>query len=122
MSFAFSGLDHVQLSAPKGCEEAARHFFGTLLGLPEIEKPAELKKRGGVWFQIGPQQLHIGVEENFTPAKKAHPAFQIQKLDELRTHLLENGVNVRDDNALDGAKRFFVDDPWGNRVEFLEWL
>ncbi|MGZ6507339.1 MAG: VOC family protein [Tumebacillaceae bacterium] len=122
MSFAFSGLDHVQLSAPRGCEEAARRFFGELLQLPEIEKPEVLKKRGGVWFQIGPQQLHIGVEDEFTPAKKAHPAFAIQNLDTLRDHLLANGVAVRDDNDLKGAKRFFVDDPWGNRVEFLEWL
>lgn len=122
MTFSFSHIDHVQLSAPKGCEEMARRFFGELLGMPEIEKPAELKKRGGVWFQVGSQQLHIGVEEHFTPAKKAHPAFWIKNIEELREHLLEHGVAVRDDNAIDGVKRFFIDDPWGNRVEFMEVL
>lgn len=83
-------LDHVQLAAPRGCESEARRFFGELLGLPEVEKPESLKARGGAWFQVGSQQLHIGVEEPFAPARKAHPAPQditvAAKLGRSRTH------------------------------------
>ncbi len=75
MGFALKGIDHVQLAAPKGSEEAARSFFAGILGMTEIEKPEKLRKRGGVWFQFGSSQLHIGIEEPFVPARKAHPAF-----------------------------------------------
>ena len=70
---AYTGLDHVQLAAPPGCEAAARAFYGELLGLPEVPKPADMAARGGCWFQCGPQQVHIGVEAEFAPARKAHP-------------------------------------------------
>lgn len=120
MAFTYIGLDHVQLAAPAGCEEEARHFFRDLLGMQELEKPEALQKNGGVWFQCGAQQIHIGVERDFTPAKKAHPAFLITNLKELREHLLASGIAVKDDNNISGVLRFFLSDPWGNRLEFME--
>src|SRR6185436_7162857 len=85
LSFAamLDGIDHVQLAAPPGCEVEARSFFGGLLCLEEIEKPQSLRARGGVWFRVGTQQLHVGVEEGFAPARKAHPAFAVSGYDEL---------------------------------------
>jgi catechol 2,3-dioxygenase-like lactoylglutathione lyase family enzyme len=113
-------LDHLQIAAPHGCEAAARDFYGALLGLPEIEKPETLRARGGCWFQCGAQRLHIGVEADFRPAKKAHPAFVVANLDKRRQALLARGVKVTDDNSLRGVRRFHAEDPWGNRLEFLE--
>jgi catechol 2,3-dioxygenase-like lactoylglutathione lyase family enzyme len=115
-----SRIDHIQISAPEGCESAARDFYGSLLGLKEIEKPPVLRARGGCWFECGSQQLHIGVERPFQPAKKAHPAFSVFKLDELRKSLEEHGVPLIDDDNLPGTRRFYAQDPWGNRLEFLE--
>jgi catechol 2,3-dioxygenase-like lactoylglutathione lyase family enzyme len=120
MEYQFLGLDHVQLAAPEGCEEEARRFFHHLLGMPEVPKPELLRKRGGVWFQCGPQTIHIGVETPFSPAKKAHPAFLIQHLDALQARLAQAGVEVRVSEEIPGVKRFFVDDPFGNRLEFME--
>jgi catechol 2,3-dioxygenase-like lactoylglutathione lyase family enzyme len=113
-------IDHVQLAAPKGCEAAAREFYGLILGLPEIEKPAPLRARGGCWFQCGEQELHIGVEIAFQPAKKAHPAFAVSDLAKLRESLVDHGVKITDDDSIPGSRRFFAEDPWGNRLEFLE--
>ena len=115
-------LDHVQLAAPPGCEPAARRFFGDLLGLAEVQKPAALRDRGGVWFSLGEGQLHIGVTAEFVPASKAHPAFRVEpgRLDALAAQLSAAGAPVRWDEALDGARRFFTADPWGNRLELLE--
>jgi catechol 2,3-dioxygenase-like lactoylglutathione lyase family enzyme len=121
MSFVIKKIDHVQLAAPKGCEPKARDFFGEILGFLEIEKPEELKKRGGVWFEFGGFQIHIGAEENFAPAKKAHPAFEVQNLDGLKIKLIEKKVSYTEDNNLPGAKRIHTTDPFGNRLEFLEW-
>lgn len=120
MTYQYIGLDHVQLAAPRGCEERARQFFGTLLGWPELEKPEPLRQRGGLWFQCGAQQVHIGVEEPFSPARKAHPAIAILDAAALQRHLAEHGVAVREDKELPGVRRFFVDDPFGNRIEFIE--
>jgi catechol 2,3-dioxygenase-like lactoylglutathione lyase family enzyme len=116
---AVIALDHIQLAAPPGCEEAARAFYGDLLGLVEIEKPDLLRGRGGVWFALGEQQLHIGVEEQFRPALKAHPALRVAagQLDELAGRLSEAGVQVQWDDELPGVRRFFSADPWGNRIE-----
>ena len=113
-------IDHIQLAAPKGSEPAAREFYGTILGLAEIEKPVSLRARGGCWFQCGDQQLHIGVEADFHPAKKAHPAFAVADLARLREALESRAVKITDDNALPGTRRFYTEDPWGNRLEFLE--
>lgn len=113
-------LGHIQIAAPPGCEAAAREFYGSLLGLPEIPKPDALRARGGCWFECGSQQFHIGVEPDFRPARKAHPAFVASNLDELRQALLAGGIKVTDDTSLPGTRRFFANDPWGNRLEFLE--
>ena len=117
-----AGIDHVQLAAPPGCEEAARGFFGSLLGLPEIEKPEPLARRGGVWFRVGEQQLHVGVEPEFAPASKAHPALRVTSLAALHAladRLAAAGAKVEWDAALPGVGRFYTADPWGNRLELL---
>ena len=113
-------IDHIQLAAPKGCEPAAREFYGSILGWPEIRKPVSLRARGGCWFQCGDQQVHIGVEPDFRPAKKAHPAFAVSDLAGLRESLEAHAVKITDDNSLPGTRRFYTEDPWGNRLEFLE--
>ena len=113
-------IDHIQLAAPTNCEAEARKFYGEVLGLREIEKPEPLRGRGGCWFQIGEHQLHIGVAADFRPAKKAHPAFAVNDLENLREKLLARGVKITADHALPDVKRFYAEDPWGNRMEFLE--
>ena len=120
VNFRIARIDHIQIAAPEGCESAARDFYGSLLGMKEIEKPPVLRARGGCWFECGSQQLHIGVELNFQPARKAHPAFSVFKLDDLRKSLEEHGVPVIDDGNLPDMRRFYAQDPWGNRLEFLE--
>lgn len=112
-------IDHVQLAAPPGCEEEARRFFGGLLGLEELEKPEPLRARGGAWFRVGTQELHVGVEADFTPARKAHPAFRAPDYDELLNRLRAAGVEIAEDRALPGARRCHVSDPWGNRIELV---
>lgn len=113
-------IDHIQIAAPPGCEAAAREFYGTLLGMEEIEKPPTLRARGGCWFRCADQQIDIGVEKDFRPARKAHPAFAVRDLDELRQALVERGVAVVDDDNLPGTRRFYAEDPWGNRIEFVQ--
>ena len=113
-------LDHVQLAAPPGCEPDARTFFGEVVGLEETPKPESLAARGGVWFQCGPQQLHVGVDDGFAPARKAHPAFRVDGLERVRERLVSFGATPQDDDAIPGLRRFYVDDPFGNRLEFLE--
>ena len=124
MNGAIVGLDHVQVAAPAGCEDDARRFYGALLGLDELEKPPLLAARGGVWFGVGEQQLHVGVADGFAPATKAHPALRISSraaLDRLAARLEAHGIEVRwaDPEEIPGGARFFVDDPWGNRIELL---
>jgi len=114
------GIDHVQLAAPPGCEEDARRFFGDALGLGEVEKPEPLRARGGVWFQCGAQQIHIGVEQEFSPALKAHPAFQVAAYDALLERLRAAGIEASEDDSIPGLRRSFVSDPWGNRLELLD--
>jgi len=115
-----AGIDHVQLAAPAGCEDAARHFFGELLGLEELEKPEPLRSRGGVWFRVGAQQLHVGVEADFSPARKAHPAFSVSSYDQLQNRLRAAGVEVVDDDSIPDLRRCYVADPWGSRIELVE--
>ncbi|RLQ91639.1 VOC family protein [Falsibacillus albus] len=122
MQHSFMGIDHIQIAGPNGCEEEARKFYGELLGMIEIPKPENLRKRGGCWFQCGRQEIHIGVEENFTPAKKAHPGILIGNLSALRSHLEQNGVEIKKDAPIEGRIRFHIVDPFGNKVEFLEML
>jgi SAM-dependent methyltransferase len=122
MSFIYAGIDHVQLAAPEGCEMEARRFYAELLGWAEILKPDNLKKRGGVWFQCGVHQVHIGVQKDFVPATKAHPAFQVHQIDMMRDYLIKNNIKLTEDDtrADEGVKRFYLNDPFGNRLEFLE--
>jgi len=122
MTFTFDGLDHVQLAAPEGCEAEARAYVGGLLGWPEIPEPESLRHRGGVWFRCGAHEAHIGVQRDFTPARKARPAFRVRNLEALREHLRSNGVTIADDAARadEGIDRFYVTDPFGNRIEFPE--
>jgi catechol 2,3-dioxygenase-like lactoylglutathione lyase family enzyme len=113
-------IDHIQLAAPPGYEAAAREFYSEILGLTEIVKPPVLAARGSCWFECGSQQLHIGVERDFRVARKAHLAFVATDLDELRGTLQAHGVSVIDNDSLPGTRRFYAEDPWGNRLEFLE--
>lgn len=114
------GLDHIQVAIPPGGEDQARRFYGGALGLEELPKPPELAARGGLWYGCGPQQLHLGVEREFRPARKAHPALLVDGLAELVRALGESGCEVRPGEELPGVRRCFVDDPFGNRVELLE--
>jgi catechol 2,3-dioxygenase-like lactoylglutathione lyase family enzyme len=114
------GVDHVQLAMPAGREEDARRFYGGLLGLPETAKPPELAKRGGAWFESGSVKIHLGVDADFRPARKAHPGLLIEGLSELVRRLREAGYVVSDDEPLPGYYRVYVHDPFGNRLELLE--
>lgn len=122
MLFQFKAIDHIQLAAPKNSENTSRQFFKKILGFEEIEKPDTLRKNGGVWFASGNIQVHIGIEESFSPAKKAHPAFEVSNLEELKTHLFENKIQFTEDDKLPGANRIYLFDPFGNRIELLEWI
>jgi len=113
-------LHHVQLAIPAGSETACRAFYADVLGWRELEKPAALKARGGVWFTTGSSELHLGVEVDFRPARKAHPAFAVTHLDELADRLRAAGSSVEFDDAIPGLRRFYTADAVGNRIEFLE--
>ncbi len=112
----------MQIAAPAGCEPAARLFYGELLGLQELEKPEPLRARGGAWFALGDgRQLHIGVEERFAPARKAHPALRAPagEIDALAARIRAADGVVTWDEALPEVRRFYTEDPWGNRLEVL---
>ena len=117
---AIVGIDHVQLAMPAGREEDARAFYSSLLGLPEVPKPDDLAKRGGVWFESSEVRVHLGVDGEFRPAKKAHPAFLVKDLRPLVERLRAAGVVVTDDEPLAGYARVYVSDPFGNRLELME--
>jgi catechol 2,3-dioxygenase-like lactoylglutathione lyase family enzyme len=114
------GVDHVQLAMPAGREDEARRFYGGLLALPEAVKPPELAERGGVWLESGPVKIHLGVDADFRPARKAHPGFLIEGLSELVRRLRDAGYVVTDDEPLPGYFRVYVHDPFGSRLELLE--
>jgi catechol 2,3-dioxygenase-like lactoylglutathione lyase family enzyme len=117
------GLDHVQVAGPPGCEADARRFYGGVLGLADLPKPPALAGRGGAWFALGSgQQLHVGVAEDFAPSLKAHPGLLVAPgaLEAVAERLLEAGCEVRWDDALPATRRFYADDPWGNRLELVE--
>lgn len=113
-------LDHVQTAIPVGGEDAARAFYGALLGLPEIAKPPALAVHGGCWFILGDRQLHMGAEQAFIPAKKAHVGVCTDDLAGLQARLDAAGHWTKADTRIDGVARFFTDDPFGNRIEFIE--
>ena len=122
MTFSFKKIDHIQLAAPKNSEDEARKFFKELLGFQEVEKPEMLKKNGGVWFSYGNCHIHLGIEEPFSPAKKAHPAFEVNNIEALKSHLIANGIKITEDSRIPDAKRFHFSDPFGNRIEIIEWI
>lgn len=115
-----TGLHHVQLAMPAGGEDRARAFYGRVLGLPEVEKPVNLRARGGCWFEAGSARLHLGVEAGFRPATKAHPALEVDDLKALIARLAKAGYPTRSDEPLPGYDRVYVDDPFGNRIELLQ--
>ncbi len=115
-------LDHVQLAMPRGLEDQARSFYRDVLGLAELAKPPELAKRGGVWFSGGDLHLHLGVEDDFRPARKAHPALLVEGLGELAAICESAGYEITHDANLPGYDRVYVTDPFGNRIELMERL
>jgi len=115
-----SRLDHIQLAMPPGGEAQARAFWAGLLGMSEEEKPAPLAGRGGCWFRAGAVILHLGVEKDFAPQRKAHPAFCVRDLDGLAARLAGAGYPVTWDEALPGRRRFYTADPFGNRIELIQ--
>lgn len=114
------GIDHVQLAMPPGREDDARSFYDGLLGIPERPKPPDLARRGGAWFENEAVKIHLGVEAEFRPARKAHPALLVRDLAALAARLRQAGVAVIDDEALPGYDRIYVSDPFGNRLELME--
>ena len=110
-------IHHVQIACPAGSEPALRAFYIGVLGLEEIPKPVAIRGRGGVWFRVGGQELHLGVEEPFAPARKAHPGLVASDLDAVRARLAGAGIEFEDDDKIAGVDRLFVADPFGNRVE-----
>ena len=114
-----TGLHHVQIAVPPGSEPALRDFYAGLLGMTEVSKPAALAARGGAWFRSGTAELHLGVEPDFRPARKAHPGLLVDELDAIVARLVDAGRSVRPDDLLPGYRRCYVDDPCGNRLELL---
>ena len=112
-------IHHVQLAMPRGREEEARAFYSRLLGISEVPKPATLAARGGAWFESGDLRLHLGVESDFRPARKAHPALLVRDLPALVQRLAAAGVPVEAE-PMPGHERVYVSDPFGNRLELLE--
>jgi catechol 2,3-dioxygenase-like lactoylglutathione lyase family enzyme len=119
-SVTILGIDHVQVAAPRGCEAEARAFYGGLLGLEELEKPEPLRARGGCWFRAGANELHVGVEEPFEPARKAHPGLVVDNLHALTERLRAQGIQVTPDDTIQGVERAYVADPFGNRLELRQ--
>jgi catechol 2,3-dioxygenase-like lactoylglutathione lyase family enzyme len=116
----FLRLHHVQLAIPAGGEDVARAFYRDVLGMTELEKPPELAARGGCWFRGGGWEVHLGVEDGFAPARKAHPGVLVEGLDELATTLTAAGYRAQWDPHFPGHRRIYSSDGHGNRVEFLE--
>jgi catechol 2,3-dioxygenase-like lactoylglutathione lyase family enzyme len=117
---SFTLIDHVQLAMPPGEEEKARAFYADLLGMTELPKPPELARRGGCWFSSADVQLHLGVEQDFRPAKKAHPALRCKDYAALVQRLRDAGIEVNEPDDIPGVRRCHVHDPFGNRLELIE--
>ncbi len=116
----FTRLHHVQLAMPRGAEEDARAFYAGVLGMTEVDKPPALAARGGAWFRAGGVELHLGVEEDHRPARKAHPGILVDDIDEIARRLRDAGQDVSWDGDFPGFRRSYAADPFGNRLEFLE--
>jgi catechol 2,3-dioxygenase-like lactoylglutathione lyase family enzyme len=112
-------IDHVQLAMPPGREDDARRFYGDVLGLREIPKPSVLRDRGGLWFALGDTEIHLGVEEDFRAAKKAHVGFEVDDFDAVLERCRSAGFEPRPDQPVSGRRRVFIDDVFGNRLELI---
>lgn len=121
MSFSFNGLDHMQITAPLGEEAETRRFFTEILGCKEIEKPETLSHFDSLWFEFGKHILHVGLDKDFHPEKRGHPAFDVTNIDGLMRRLKEYGVPFEEDFNMPGARRFYTYAFFGHRMEFLEW-
>ena len=119
MNLPFTAIDHVELAMPAGQEETARKFYAELLGMREIPKPAELLRRGGCWFESGSVQVHLGVEKDFRPAQKAHPALKCMDYDGLVAKLQASGMELTEPGDIPGVRRCHIHDPFGNRIELI---
>jgi catechol 2,3-dioxygenase-like lactoylglutathione lyase family enzyme len=119
VGFEIVRLDHVQLAMPPGREDEAERFYSGILGFERVPKPPALEARGGCWFVRGATAVHLGVEEDFRPARKAHPAFVVRDLAALEAALHAAGVEVRPNPDAPTARGAYVDDPFGNRIEFI---
>ncbi|MCX4434470.1 MULTISPECIES: glyoxalase [Streptomyces] len=117
-----AAVDHVQLAAPPGSEDSLRGYYIEVLGMTEIPKPPVLAARGGCWFRAGAVQLHLGIEQDFRPAKKAHPGLRVTGIEAFAARLRAHEAEVTWDDNLPGHRRFYSEDPVGNRLEFLEPL
>ncbi|MDT6984384.1 VOC family protein [Streptomyces lusitanus] len=115
-----TAVDHVQLAAPPDSEERLRAFYSGVLGMTEVKKPPALAARGGCWFEAGEVRLHLGVEDGFRPARKAHPGLRVTGIEAYAARLTTHGAPVTWDDSLPGHRRFYSEDPVGNRLEFLE--
>ncbi|HEX3395709.1 MAG TPA: hypothetical protein VHS76_03340 [Steroidobacteraceae bacterium] len=113
-------IEHVQLAMPAGGEDLARRFYEGILGINETPKPAHLARRGGCWFERGDLKIHVGVEAEFRPARKAHVALLVSELPLLEEKLKASGYTLKNDEPLEGYYRIYVDDPFGNRIELME--
>ena len=112
-------FDHVQLAMPPNREDDARTFYRDVLGIPEVPKPQELVARGGCWFENDGLKVHLGVEQDFRPARKAHPAFRVRDFPELLTRLQNTGYELQTGDVA-GRRRVFTFDPFGNRIELID--
>jgi catechol 2,3-dioxygenase-like lactoylglutathione lyase family enzyme len=118
--YHFGGLHHTQLAMPAGEEPTVRSFYRDVLGMTELDKPPALAARGGCWFRSGDLELHLGVERDFRPARKAHPGMLVSDIDALADRLAASGVEVDWDDGFPAHRRFYCHDPLGNRLEFLQ--
>jgi catechol 2,3-dioxygenase-like lactoylglutathione lyase family enzyme len=117
---AVKAIDHVQLAMPPGQEQEARRFYHHVLGIPEVSKPTDLASRGGCWFESGDLKIHLGVEQDFRAARKAHPGLIVEHMSELLTKLDAAGYPVTDEKIFDDCRHAYVSDPFGNRIELIE--
>ena len=119
MKIDFKRIDHIQICIPRGKEDDARKFYTDILGLKEIEKPDSLKPNGGIWYEMGDIQIHIGMEDKENYSKR-HPAFEVEYLDLVKKYLKEKNILIKEEISIPGIKRFSFKDPFGNKIELLE--
>jgi catechol 2,3-dioxygenase-like lactoylglutathione lyase family enzyme len=117
LSLGITGIDHVQIAVPRALEDQCLRFYREVLALPEIEKPQELKARGGAWFQVGALQMHVGLDPDASPRSKRHICLLVHDLAAAKAAILSQGVAIEEESRAEGLSRFFVRDPAGNRIE-----